>query len=76
MVSSPVQNLSDFLKHKPPLVVVLLCFVALAVSSFYFAFEIEKDGPTVDSDKQYVSNVENTEYYQYMLAAQPTIWSL
>lgn len=53
MVSSPVQNLSDFLKNKPPLVIFILCLVALAVSTFYFAFEIEKDGPTVDSDKKH-----------------------
>ena len=55
MVSSPVENLSDFLKNKPPVVVFILCLVALAVSTFYFAFEIEKDGPTVDSDKRHVS---------------------
>jgi len=53
MVSSAVHNLSDFLKNRPPLVVFLICLVALAVSTFYFAFEIEKDGPVVNSDKQH-----------------------
>ncbi|CAG9769988.1 unnamed protein product [Ceutorhynchus assimilis] len=53
MVSSPVQNLSDFIKNRPPVVVFLMCLVILAVSTFYFAFEIEKDGPTIDSDKKH-----------------------
>ncbi|XP_050302596.1 transmembrane protein 248-like [Anthonomus grandis grandis] len=53
MVSSPVQNIGDFLKNRPPLVLFLFCLVALAVSTFYFAFEIEKDGPTIDSNKEH-----------------------
>jgi len=53
MVSSPVHNISSFLKNKPPLVIFLLCMVTLAVSSFYYAFEIEKDSPTLDSNKKH-----------------------
>ncbi|XP_060534363.1 uncharacterized protein LOC132706816 [Cylas formicarius] len=53
MVWSPIYNLTDFLKNKPPLIVVLLCLVALAVSTFYYAFEIQDDGATADSDKKH-----------------------
>ncbi|XP_030759688.1 transmembrane protein 248-like [Sitophilus oryzae] len=52
MVSISVQNFSNFLKNKPPLVVFLLCLIILAASTSYFAFQIEKDKPIVDSDKK------------------------
>ncbi|XP_076256855.1 transmembrane protein 248-like [Rhynchophorus ferrugineus] len=53
MVSTPVQNFSNFLKNRPPLVIFLLCLVVLAVSTFYFAFEVESNDPIIDSDKKH-----------------------
>ncbi|KAL1502426.1 hypothetical protein ABEB36_007567 [Hypothenemus hampei] len=52
MTSSPVYNLSNFIKTKPPLIVFLICLVALAASTFYFAFDIQRNEPVTNRDKE------------------------